>query len=329
MQALVIDRYGGPEVLSVRSVPEPEPECLEVVVEVVASALNRADLLQRMGLYPGPAAEYEIPGLEFAGRVIELGEKSERWETGDEIMGIVAGGAHAEKLVIHEDQAVRLPSGVSMKEAGSIPEAFTTAWDALILQGGLTAGGVALIHAGASGIGTAAIQLCRAVGAEALVTVSSGKRVQCLKLGASIAVDYQSGDWSEEVIRYTEGKGVDVVLDVVGGDYLNRNVDVLAVGGVIVQVGVMGGATSQFEIGKILPKRAKIIGTVLRNRSLEEKVALAEVFQKMLIPWFEDGSLRVIIDRRYSLSEAAEAHRYMESNANIGKIALDILHEGR
>ena len=325
MRAVVLDGYGGPEVLRLQDVPAPEPGPKEVIVEVLASALNRADLLQRMGLYPGPPAEHEVPGLEFAGRVCALGDGSTRWSEGDEVMGIVAGGAHAERLSIHQDQAMRLPRGMSPLLAGALPEVFITAWDALVLQGGLVAGGTALVHAGASGVGTAAIQIGRMVGGEVLVTVSGPKRDRCLDLGAVLAVDYQSDDWVAAVGEHTEGRGVDVVLDVVGGDYLDRNVDALATGGTIIQVGVMGGGTARFGLGKLLPKRATIIGTVLRARSPEEKIVLSRAFEADVVPGFDEGVLQVVVDRRYPLSEIADAHRYMETNANVGKIALDVV----
>jgi len=324
MRAVVLDGNGGPEVLQSRQIPAPVPGPAEVLVEVVATAVNRADLLQRMGFYPGPPMDHEVPGLEFAGRVVGVGGTVGRWSVGDEVMGIVGGGAYAEQLTVHEDQAVRVPAGMSLDVAGALPEVFVTAWDALVLQGGLGRGGTALVHAGASGVGTAAIQICRAVGAEVVVTASAAKCGACEAIGAVVAVDYASDDWVVAVAEHTGGRGVDVVLDVVGGDYLDRNVDALAVGGTIVQVGVMGGGIATFGLGKLLPKRATIVGTVLRARSLDEKIGLSRAFEASVVPLFEDGSLRVVIDRRYPLDEVAAAHVYMESNANVGKIALDV-----
>lgn len=325
MRAVVLEKRGGPEVLELREVQAPDPRPGEVLVEVASSALNRADLLQRMGLYPGPSADQVIPGLEFAGRVCALGAGSTRWRVGDEVMGIVSGGGHAEQLSINEDQAMRLPQGMSVSLAGALPEVFMTAWDALVLQGGLVAGGKALVHAGASGVGTAAIQICRMIGAEVVVTVSDLKRDRCLDLGAAAAVDYRSEDWLAVVADCTEGQGVDVVLDVVGGDYLDRNVDALANRGTIVQVGVMAGGTAQFGLAKLLPKRATIVGTVLRGRSLEEKISLSRAFEAEVVPRFDDQTLQLVVDRRYQLGQIADAHRYMETNANVGKIALDVV----
>ena len=324
MRAVVITGYGGPEVLQVMEVPEPLPGPGEVLVDVVSSALNRADLLQRMGLYPGPQMEHEVPGLEFAGRVSAVGEGVTRWSEGDEVMGITGGAAHAERLVVHADQAVRVPVGTPLEMAGALPEVFITAWDALVLQGGLREGGTALVHAGASGVGTAAIQLCGMLGATVVVTASAGKVARCLELGADRAVDYASQDWVSVVAEATDGRGADVVLDVIGGDYLDRNADALAVGGTIMQVGLMGGGKATFGLGKLLSKRARLVGTTLRARSLEEKVALSRAFEERVVPGFEDGSLQVVVDRRYPLADIAEAHAYMETNASVGKIALDV-----
>lgn len=324
MRAVVITGYGGPEVLQVMEVPEPLPGPGEVLVDVVSSALNRADLLQRMGLYPGPQMEHEVPGLEFAGRVSAVGEGVTRWSEGDEVMGITGGAAHAERLVVHADQAVRVPVGTPLEMAGALPEVFITAWDALVLQGGLREGGTALVHAGASGVGTAAIQLCGMLGATVVVTASAGKVARCVELGADRAVDYASQDWVSVVAEATDGRGADVVLDVIGGDYLDRNADALAVGGTIMQVGLMGGGKATFGLGKLLSKRARLVGTTLRARSLEEKVALSRAFEDRVVPGFEDGSLQVVVDRRYPLADIAEAHAYMETNASVGKIALDV-----
>lgn len=327
MRAVVLDGYGSPEVLAVRDLPDPVPGSGEVLVEVAATALNRADLLQRMGLYPGPPMEYEIPGLEFAGRVAALGEGCSRWSVGDAVMGIVGGGGYAEKLVVHEDQAVRVPDGLPLVVAGGLAEVFVTAWDALVLQGGLMAGGTALVHAGASGVGTAAIQLCGLVGAEVVATASAGKLEVCRDLGASLAVDRATeGGWATEVVAHAP-EGIDVVLDVVGGDYLEQNVECLATGGTIVQVGVMGGGRATFTLAKMLSKKATLVGTTLRSRSLDEKVAVSRAFENQVVPGFEDGRLRVVVDRRFGLDEVAEAHSYLETNVSVGKVLIEVSPE--
>jgi putative PIG3 family NAD(P)H quinone oxidoreductase len=267
---------------------------------------------------------FEVPGLEFAGRVAALGSGVTRWSVGDAVMAITGGGGYAERAVVHEDQAVRVPDGMSLDVAGGLAEVFITAWDALVLQGGLAPGGTALVHAGASGVGTAAIQLCRMLGAEVIVTASAGKVDRCTALGASRAVDYRSEDWVAAVADHTADRGADVVLDVVGGDYLDRNVDCLATGGTIVQVGVMGGGSATFGLAKLLFKRASVVGTTLRARSLAEKVAVSRAFEEQVVPGFEDGRLTVIVDRRFVLDEIAEAHAYMETNASVGKILLEV-----
>ncbi|MEC8999347.1 MAG: NAD(P)H-quinone oxidoreductase [Actinomycetota bacterium] len=327
MRAVVLDGYGSPEVLAVRDLPDPVPGSGEVLVEVAATALNRADLLQRMGLYPGPPMDYEIPGLEFAGRVAALGEGCSRWSVGDAVMGIVGGGGYAEKLVVHEDQAVRVPDGLPLVVAGGLAEVFVTAWDALVLQGGLMAGGTALVHAGASGVGTAAIQLCGLVGAEVVATASAGKLEVCRDLGASLAVDRATeGGWATEVVAHAP-EGIDVVLDVVGGDYLEQNVECLATGGTIVQVGVMGGGRATFTLAKMLSKKATLVGTTLRSRSLDEKVAVSRAFENQVVPGFEDGRLRVVVDRRFGLDEVAEAHSYLETNVSVGKVLIEVSPE--
>lgn len=324
MKAIVLDSYGGPEVLGLRDIPDPEPGPEEVVVDVVATACNRADLLQRRGLYPGPPMTHEVPGLEVAGRVHSVGDRARQWEPGDEVMGIVAGGAYAERIAVHERQLMTVPGSVGMPDAGAVPEAFLTAWDALVGQGGLTAGRVALIHAGASGVGTAAIQIAKAMGATVVTTASTAKLEACRGLGADVAVDRHDEDFVALTREASPVGGADVVLDVVGGDYVDRNIDALAVGGRIVQVGVMGGGSAQVSIGKLLPKRATIVGTVLRSRPIEEKLALTQRFVREVLPLFATADLSPVIDERYRLADVAAAHEAMESNRNVGKILLEV-----
>lgn len=325
MRAVVLRSHGGTDVLSIEEVESPTPGVDEILVDVVATAMNRADLLQRMGLYPNPFPdEVEIPGLEFAGVVRAIGRHVRRWTIGDHVMGIVAGGGHAEQLVIHERQAVRVPLGVDVRDAAAIPEVFLTAWDALVVQGGLTSGRWALVHAGASGVGTAAIQLCKAIGARVVVTCSTSKVDSCRALGADVVVDYTVSDFVADVARATGGEGVDVVLDVIGGDYVERNVACLRTKGRIIQVGTMAGKPTPFNVGALLFKRASITGTVLRARPLEEKIAISQRFESEVVPLFESGALRPVIHARMPLTSIAAAHTLMESNANIGKILLDV-----
>jgi len=318
MKAVVLREHGGPEVLQIEDVPSPTFGAEDILV-------SRADLLQRMGFYPNPFPQGpEIPGLEFAGTVKAVGERVTAWKVGDKVMGIVSGGAYAEELVLHERQAMAVPAGMSLHDAAAIPEVFITAWDALVVQGGLTSGRWAMVHAGASGVGTAAIQICKAIGAHIIVTCSSGKVQSCKDLGADVVVDYTTQDFVEEVQRATNGRGVDTILDVIGGDYVERNVASLAVKGHIIQVGVMAGKPLPFNVGLLLGKRASITGTVLRARPLDEKIAITQRFIAEMLPLFGTGALKPVIDSSYPLSEIAKGHEFMASNGNVGKIVIDI-----
>ena len=292
MRAVVLRSHGGPDVLQFEDVASPIIGEQDILVTVAATALNRADLLQRMGFYPNPfPSGPEIPGLEFAGTVAAIGEKVTAWSIGDRVMGITSGGAYAEQLSIHERQAMAVPSGMSLHDAAGIPEVFITAWDALVVQGGLTSGRWAMVHAGASGVGTAAIQICKAIGARIVVTCSGGKVEACRALGADVVVDYGTQDFVAEVAAATGGTGVDVILDVIGGDYVERNIASLAVKGHIIQVGVMAGKPVPFNVGLLLGKRASITGTVLRARPLEEKIAISQRFASEMLPLFSTGQL--------------------------------------
>jgi len=303
MRAVVLNGHGGPEVLTFADIPTPQIGPEEVLVQVRATSLNRADLLQRMGFYPDPfPGEHEVPGMEFSGRVQASGARVRAWNVGDEVMGIVSGGAYAEQLVVHERQAMRIPR----------------------VQGGLTSGRWALVHAGGSGVGTAAVQICKAIGAHVIATCSTGKVAAVKALGADVVVDYTSADFVDAVKTATGGRGVDVVLCVIGGDYLDRNVASLAQKGHIVQVGVMGGGNMSFNLAGLMPKRAKLSGTVLRARPIEEKIAISQRFSAEIIPLFESGKIRPVIDCRYPFSDIARAHEHMTANANTGKIVIDI-----
>jgi putative PIG3 family NAD(P)H quinone oxidoreductase len=324
MRAVVLESYGEPDVLTLRDVPDPRPGPEEVVVDVVATALNRADLLQRRGFYPGPPMAHEIPGMELSGVVRAVGERVTLWSPGDEVMGIVGGGSYAEQIAVHERQLMRVPVAVGVADAAAIPEVWITAFDALVVQGGLTSGRIALVHAGGSGVGTASIQIAKALGARVIVTASAGKVERCLSLGADAAVDYKVDDYVAVAHALTGGRGVDVVLDVIGGDYVERNIDAVAVQGRIILVGVMGGGRTNIDVAKLLPKRASITGTVLRARPIEEKIAITRRFAAELLPRFESGELVPVIDRRYPLDAIAEAHAAMEANENVGKILIDV-----
>ncbi|HWJ62136.1 MAG TPA: NAD(P)H-quinone oxidoreductase [Acidimicrobiales bacterium] len=326
MRAIVLTEHGDPSVLTLTDIPAPEIGPEDVLVEVAATALNRADLLQRRGFYPepGPKREHEVPGMELSGRVAAVGARVARWSVGDEVMAIVAGGAYAELVSVHERQLMPVPEGVDVADAAAIPEVGITAHDALVVQGGLRPGGWALVHAGASGVGSMAVQIVKAMGARVVTTTSAGKVEAVRALGADRVVDYNAEDFVEAVSEATKGVGVDTVLDVVGGDYLMRNVAAIRVGGSIVQVGVMGGGATEINLGMLLPKRAHLMGTVLRPRPLEEKAAASARFAAEVIPAIESGAIRPVIDRRYPIAEIADAHRYLESNANVGKVLIDL-----
>jgi putative PIG3 family NAD(P)H quinone oxidoreductase len=324
MRAVVVSEYGGPEVLTLREVPDPTPGPDEVLVRVAHSAVNRADTLQRQGAYPDPRQrEFEILGLEYAGVVEAVGERVTLWSVGDAVMGIEAGACYAELLATHERQVLPIPSGIEPSEAAALPEVFLTAWDALVVQGGLTSGRWALVHAGASGVGTAAIQIAKAIGARIAVTCSAGKIEQCRELGADIVLERSPSDWAGE-LKLAVPRGVDVVLDVIGGDEANRNLAAVAPKGTIVQVGLMGGGQTPVNLGLLLVKRATWIGTTLRARPLEEKAALCQRFIAEVVPLFEAGVLKPVIDSRFPIEAVADAHRHMEANANVGKILIDI-----
>jgi putative PIG3 family NAD(P)H quinone oxidoreductase len=324
MRAVVLHDHGGPEVLTIEDVSDPIPGPDEVLVDVAATALNRADLLQRMGLYPDPRrVTPEIPGLEFSGTVSALGERVTMWSIGDRVMGIEAGGAYAERIATHERQLMAVPAAMDLVDAAAIPEVFLTAWDALVLQGGLSSGRWALVHAGASGVGTASIQIAKAIGARIAVTCSVGKGEACRALGADLVLERSPHDWLADAIAAVPS-GFDVVLDVIGGDEIARNLQAIAQRGTIVQVGLMGGGTTPVNVGMLMAKRATWVGTTLRARPIEEKVTVTRRFAAEMLPLFGSGALRPVIDSIHPFESIADAHRLMESNANTGKIVIRI-----
>jgi NADPH:quinone reductase len=326
MKAIVIARPGGPEVLEYRDVPEPVPGPEDLLVRVRATALNRADVLQRMGGYPqpGPKPAYEIPGLEFAGEVIAIGARVQAFAVGDRVMGLLAGGGYAEQVVVHERVAMKAPDALSWHEAGATPEVYITAHDAF-RQCDLVAGESVLIHAVGSGVGVAAVQIAKAMGAAFVAgTASSDEKLQQSKaLGLDLGINYKTADFAEEVAKATAGRGVDVLLDVIGADYWERNLKALAPKGRMVLVGLMGGAGTQANLGMLLMKRLQVRGTTLRARPLEEKAAATKAFEKSILPHMASGRVKVIVDRVFPLAQAGEAQAYLESNANFGKVVLE------
>lgn len=330
MRALVIREPGGPDVLEVRERPDPETPFGHIRVRVTHAGINRADLLQRAGFYPAPpGVPADIPGLEYAGVVDEVGPGASLFSKGDRVFGLVAGGACADRLVVHEREAARTPDALSDEQAAAVPEAFLTAYDALCVRGQLAPGERALIHAAGSGVGTAGIQIARAIGAFVVGTSRTADKLdRCRELGMHAGVVPQRGAFAAEVKRATGGAGVDVVLDLVGGDTLRESIAAAAKLARVVVVGLVAGTTAEINLGELLQKRVEVIGTVMRSRPLEEKIEAAKLLTKSLCPWLEAGVVRPIIDRTFPLSAAVEAHAYVASNASFGKVLLRLDGDG-
>lgn len=325
MHAILIESFGGPGQLYLGEWPKPHPGPHEILVRVEATALNRADILQREGKYPPPEGESPILGLEMAGVVESTGQGVTKWKPGDAVCGLLAGGGYAEYAVIHQDVALPVPEGFSAIEAAAIPEVFLTAFQALRWLAGLQEGERVLIHAGASGVGTAAIQLAHVMGAHPIVTASAPKHSICKELGAVHAIDYKNQDFEADVMEYTHEHGVDVVVDFVGGPYFQRNLNVLATEGRLVMLAFLGGVRAEkLSLGPILRKRLQILGSTLRARSLDYKTRLSQDLYRYAWPLFALGKLRPVIDTVYDWREAPKAHRYMEADRNQGKVVLKV-----
>ena len=340
MRAIIITRPGGPDVLTLSDVAEPVAGPRQIRVRVHATAVNRADLLQRRGSYPAPGdAPQNIPGLEYAGTVEAIGTDVTRWREGDRVMGLVGGGAYAEHVVTHEEEAVRVPEALPLEQAAAIPEAFITAHDALFTRMRIRPREALLIHAVGSGVGTAALQLAKARDVFMIGTQRSAWKLErARELGLDTAIEVTgSDDFAERVIEevrqwrgaggaaadsHGERPGVDGILDLVGGDYLGGNLRAIRVLGRIIVVGLVAGAKSELDMRLLLQKRATIIGTVLRARSIEEKIDAARAFERDVVPLIESGAVKPVIDQVMPLGEAVEAHRIMEDNRNYGKIVL-------
>jgi putative PIG3 family NAD(P)H quinone oxidoreductase len=321
MRAIAITKPGGPDVLAVVERPRPEPSRGEVRVRVRATAINRADLLQRMGAYPAPAdSPPDIPGLEFAGEVEALGPGVERLAIGDRVFGLVGGGSYAEQLVAHERSVARIPDGLSFEHAAAVPEAFITAHDAIVGQAGLRGGETLLVHAVGSGVGTAAVQLGRALGAFVIGTARTADKLErAVPLGLDAGVVAESGKFADAVRKHGEPH---VVLELIGGPYLDEDIRTVGVLGRIVLVGLLAGGRAEVDLGGILRKRLRIFGTVLRARPLEEKIAAMRTFEAQVVPLLQRGRIAPVIDTVMDLDAAAAAHARMASNAGFGKIVL-------
>ena len=320
MKAILFDRPGEPDVLRYGDATDPQPGADELLVRVHATAVNRADLLQRRGGYAPPLGASPILGLELAGEVVQ---PATGWRTGDRVMAVVTGGGYAELAAVPAGMAMRIPARYSYEEAAAIPEAFLTAYLNLFTLGRLQAGEVALIHAGASGVGTAAIQLVRATGARAIATAGAEEKLAlCRDLGADPALNYKSESFAERVQEVTGGRGADVVLDFVGAPYWDSNMAALALGGRLMLIGFLGGSRGQLDLGALMGKSLTVASTTLRRTALPQKIALTQAFADFALARFERGELRPVIDRVLSITQAAEAHRVLESNSNAGKVVL-------
>jgi len=325
MTAIEIAQPGGPEVLVPAERPVPRPAAGELLVAVDAAGVNRPDVLQRQGGYAPPPGASDIPGLEIAGRVVALGDGVAGWRVGDALCALVAGGGYAEYCTAPAPQCLPPPKGYDMLRAAALPETFFTVWTNVFERGRLKAGESFLVHGGSSGIGTTAIQLAHAFGARVFATAGGpAKRDACRRLGADMAIDYRSEDFVAVVGAATEGRGVDVILDMVGGDYINRNLKSLALEGRLVQIAFLKGSTAELNLLPVMMKRQTITGSTLRPRSVVEKGAIAAALRDKVWPLLEAGTVAPVIHGTFPLARAADAHRLMESNAHIGKIMLTV-----
>ncbi|MEZ4826116.1 MAG: NAD(P)H-quinone oxidoreductase [Bacteroidia bacterium] len=325
MKAIVINAYGGPEVLSLSDFPTPKPGPEEILVEVAATALNRADILQRQGKYPPPPGVSPVPGLEIAGVVVSAGSAVTRWSTGDRVCGLLAGGGYAQYAVIHQDIAMPVPATLGFEQAAAIPEVFLTAFQALDWLAAIQPGESVLIHAGGSGVGTAAIQIAREKGARIFATASLSKHPACLRLGAEKVIDYQSESFVSVIQDVTGGSGVNVILDFLAAPCFQQNINALATDGRLVMLALMGGPVAEkINLAPILTRRLKIMGSTLRNRSEDYKIALNKAFSSFALPLFESGQLVPVIDTVFDWEDIQHAHIRMETNQNTGKIVLRV-----
>lgn len=326
MRAVLVSQPGGPEQLELVSVPDPTPGPGEVTIEIHAAALNRADLLQRRGLYPPPPGTTDILGLECAGVVSALGPScAGNVRVGDRVMVLLGGGGYAEQIVVPEALVMKIPAPLSFEQAAAIPEAFLTAREALFAAGSLASTDSVLIHAAAGGVGSAAVQLAHSHGARVFASAGGAAKCEWVRaLGADVVIDYKSQDFAAVIQAQTAGHGVDVILDFVGAAYAEQHAACLATRGRQVSIGVLGGARASINLGQLLQKRQSLIGIVMRSRSTQEKIELTRAFVRTTLPLFADGRLRPLLDSVFSLEDVARAHQRMEANENLGKIVLKV-----
>jgi NADPH2:quinone reductase len=325
MTVVAISKPGGPEVLvpETRAVPQPGPE--EILIRVQAAGVNRPDVAQRSGSYPPPPGASDLPGLEVAGEVVAVGSNAKRHQVGDKVMSLVAGGGYAQYCVAPDAQAMAVPPALSILEAGAIPETLMTVWHNVFERGALRPGETLLIHGGSSGIGTMAIQLAKAFGSKVIVTVGAKDKAEaCLKLGADRAINYKTEDFVAEAKAATAGAGANVILDMVGGDYIERNYEAAAIDGRIVQIAFLGGPKATVNFTKLMVKRLVHTGSTLRPRSNADKAAMVAAIEAKVMPLLRDGRIKPLMDSTFPLEKAADAHRRMETSEHIGKIVLAV-----
>ena len=325
MRAVEIREPGGPDVLTVVSRPVPVPGDEQILIRIDAAGVNRPDCLQRAGLYAPPPTASDLPGLEAAGTVVATGSGAVRWQIGDRVTALLPGGGYAEFAVTHEDHALPIPSGLDMQAAGALCETFFTVWSNVFTRGGLTAGESFLVHGGTSGIGTTAIQLAHEFGARVFTTAGSDEKCErCLELGADVAINYRKQDFADCIADETKGRGVDLILDMVGGDYIPRNLAALAEDGRLVQIAFLRGPKQTLNLARLMTRRLTITGSTLRPQSVRAKARITRDLSERVWPLLDAGRVRPVMDSTFDLEEAPEAHRYMESSAHVGKIVLSV-----
>ncbi|OUS08875.1 NAD(P)H-quinone oxidoreductase [Rhodobacterales bacterium 52_120_T64] len=325
MRAIEISEPGGPEVLRPVTRPVPVPNAEDILIKVVAAGVNRPDALQRAGAYAPPPDASDLPGLECAGEVVAVGTGVSRWAIGDKVCALLPGGGYAEYVTTHQDHALAVPAGLSMIEAAALPETFFTVWTNVFERGCLEAGEVFLVHGGTSGIGTTAIQLASAMGARVFATAGSAEKcAKCVELGAELAINYNDEDYVSVVKDATNGRGVDLILDMVGGTYIARNIRALAVDGRLAMIAFLGGPKAEINFAQIMAKRITVTGSTLRPRSIQDKAVIAEALREIVWPMIEAGRIAPVMDSTFSLDQAADAHRRIESSGHIGKIVLQV-----
>ncbi len=325
MRVVEIVKPGGPESLVASQRPIPVPASGEILVRVAAAGVNRPDILQRKGLYPVPAGASDLPGLEIAGVVVACGANAQQWNVGDAVCALTHGGGYAEYCVVPEQQALPVPQGLSLVEAATLPETFFTVWTNVFDRGGLQAGETLLVHGGSSGIGVSAIQMARALGSRVIVTAGSDEKCNaCIALGADLAINYRTQDFEPEVMAATQGKGVDVILDMVGGDYVPKNIRILAELGRLVFIASLRGTKTELDIMEVMRRRLTLTGSTLRPRTIEFKAAIAASLREQVWPLIENGQIKPVIFQTFPLENASEAHVLMESSTHVGKLVLTL-----